>query len=117
MRPVGRPKLDTVDRATRGVLARAAADLVAASGALNDRSAAVRAAARAQETARREYAEAWEELAAAVRAAHRQGVSVAELSRVTGYGVGFLRPLALGLTTAARPQARRPRQRDVDAAR
>lgn len=115
--PVGRRKLDTVDRMTRTVLAGAAAELAASCRALNDRSAAVRAAARAERTARRDYVEAWEEFAAAVRAAHRRGVSVAELSRITGYGSGFVRPLALGLTTATRPQARRPRQRADDASR
>ena len=43
---------------------------------------------------------------------HRPG---AELSRITGYSVGFIRPIVLGLTVAPRPQGRRARSRSYSA--
>jgi hypothetical protein len=109
---MARRKLDTADARTRASLARGAAELGSAARAVEDRTIAIRVAVRAAEVARRDYAEAWEDLAATVRAAHEAGLSVAEMSRITGYGPGFIRPLALGLVRAPRPQGRRPRQAD-----
>ena len=111
---MARRKLDTADQPTRAKLARAAAELASSARTVDERTAAVRVATRAVATARRDYVETWDDFAASVRAAHELGVSVAELSRITGFGVSFIRPIVLGLTTGPRPQGRRPRQTDDD---
>ena len=107
---MARPKLEAADLRTRARLARAAAELASAAEDVEQRVSAAGAAQRAVATARRDYAESWDDFAGELRAAHQLGVSIAELSRITGYGVGFIRPIVLGVTTAPRPQGRRARQ-------
>jgi hypothetical protein len=109
---VARHKLETADPRTKGTLARGAAELVSSTDDVDLAAAAVQVTERALATARREYAECWEAFADLLRRAHGSGVSVAELSRITGYGVGFIRPIVLGQTHAPRPQGRRARQLD-----